>query len=161
MRVKLRLPRTTIDTIRILSAHCTPSDVINAIYDWYDKQGELDILTIPAVGSQSQEAGWLTVDITSSLYYRLTDDLPACDNRGSPARLITFFVENELYEDDTFAETLYDIKQADPTTSSIDTRVSQHCRDILISCRKILTIKYDRQLYKIVKELEDYARQHT
>lgn len=159
MRVKLRLPRSTIYTIRILSAHCTPSDVINAIYDWYDKQGELDILTIPAVGSQSQEAGWLTVDITSSLYYRLTDDLPACDNRGSPARLITYFVENELYEDDTFAQSLYNIKQ--DNTKSIDTLVSQQCKDILISCRKILSIRYDRQLYKIVKELEDYARQHT
>lgn len=158
MRVKLRLPRTTIDTIRILSEHCTPSDVINAIYDWYDKQSEIDILTVPAVGSQSQETGWLTVDITSSLYYRLTDDLPACDNRGSPARLITFFVENELYEDDIFAETLYDIKH---TTKSVDTCVSQYCRDILISCRKILAIKYDRQLYKIVKELDEYARQHT
>lgn len=152
MKTKLRLPKETITVIKTLG---NPTTIVNCIYEWYDKQGELDIMTIPSSTVQSQECGWLTVDITSSLYYELCDNLSPRDNRCSPARLITYFIDNEFYEDELFGEIVNEYK------TDITNNTQTYLSDLIVICNKLLSSNVDIKLLKIVQELLTYARQHT
>lgn len=155
MKLKLRLPRETIIIIRSLG---DPTTIVNSIYEWYDKQGEIDIMSVPSVAAQSQECGWLTVDLTASLYYRLSDDLSPKDNRCSPVRLITYFVDNELFEEELFEQ----IVSKNKVQNNITTLgTAAYLPDLIAICNKIVSCNPDVKLLKIIQELLDYARQHT